>query len=83
MTREVTLALPEALVGEAEAAGLLNPESLERLLREEIRRRRADRLFAAADRLAAQEGPPLTPEEVAAEIEAARRERHGPRAGGR
>jgi len=72
MTREVTLSLPEPLAGEAEEAGLLTPEVLERLLREEIRRRRIDRLFAAADRLAAQGEPPLTPEEVEAEIEATR-----------
>ncbi len=75
MTREVTLILPEPLAGEAEAAGLLKSDVLERLLREEIRRRRIDRLFDAADRLAAQGGSALTPEEVAAEVEAVRTER--------
>jgi hypothetical protein len=83
MTREVTLTLPEPLAGEAEEAGLLTPEVLERLLREEIRRRRVDRLFAAADRLAGAGGAELTPDEVEAEIEAARRERHGAHPGGR
>jgi hypothetical protein len=82
MTRDVTLTLPEPLAGEAEEAGLLTPEVLERLLREEIRRRRIDRLFDAADRLAGQEGAALTPEEVETEIEAVRRERHGARPGG-
>ena len=70
MTREVTLTLPEPLAGEAEEAGLLTPEVLERLLREEIRRRRIDRLFDAADRLAGQEGTAMTPEEIEAEVEA-------------
>jgi hypothetical protein len=83
MTREITLTLPEPLAGEAEQAGLLTSEEVERLLREEIRRRRIDRLFDAADRLAGQEGAALTPEEVAAEIEAVRRERHGKRVNGR
>jgi hypothetical protein len=83
MTREVTLSLPEPLAGEAEEAGLLTPEVLERLLREEIRRRRIDGLFAAADRLASQGGAALTPEEVGAETEAVRRQRHGARASGR
>ncbi|HEX5269518.1 MAG TPA: hypothetical protein VFW33_03475, partial [Gemmataceae bacterium] len=85
MTREVTLTLSEPPVGEAEAeaAGLLHPEVPERLLREETRRRRIDRLFSAADRLAGQEDGALTPEEVEAEIEAVRRERPGARVSGR
>jgi hypothetical protein len=82
MTRDVTLTLPEPLAGEAEEAGLLTPEVLERLLREEMRRRRVDRLFDAADRLAGQEGAALSPEEIEAEIEAVRRERHGAQPGG-
>jgi len=36
---QVMLMLPEAIAREAEAAGLLRPEALERLLCEEIRRR--------------------------------------------
>lgn len=55
---QLTLALPDALAGEARAAGLLNPEAIERLLREAVRQRRVDRLFDAADRLAALAGPP-------------------------
>jgi hypothetical protein len=83
MTREVTLTLPEPLAGEAEEAGLLTSEVVTRLLREEMRRRRIDGLFAAADRLAGQEGAAMTPEEIEAEIEAVRRERRGARASGR
>ena len=66
----VTLTLPDNLAQEAEANGLLKPESLAALLREEIRRRRVNKLFAAADRLA-DIGKPLTEAEVEAEIAAA------------
>ncbi len=50
---------------------LLKPEAIESLLREEIRRRRVNSLFEAADRLAALDGP-LTETEVEAEIAAVR-----------
>ena len=76
-TLELTLQLPDQLAREAEATGLLKPEAIELLLREEIRRRQADGLFEAADRLASLDLPPLTGAEVEAEIEAVRRERRG------
>ena len=53
---EVRLRLPDSVAREAEASGLLEPDSLESLLREELRRRRIDGLFAAADRRAAHAG---------------------------
>jgi hypothetical protein len=74
-TLEFTVTLPEGLAREAEAIGLLQPEALERVLRDEIRRRQQERLFDAADRLAGLNRAPLTEAEVAAEIEAARAER--------
>jgi hypothetical protein len=76
------LALPEQLAGEAEALGLLKPEVLERLLREEIQRRRVGQLFDAADRMAALAESPLTTAEIEAEIQAARTERRAARARG-
>jgi len=72
---EVTVTLPESVAREAEAAGLLQSEVLERLLREEIRRRRLEQLFTAANRLAALDLPPLTGAEVEAEIQAVRTQR--------
>jgi hypothetical protein len=69
---DLKLSLPEQLLKEAEEVGLLNPESMERLLREEIRRRRVDNLFAGADRLAALDLPILSDEEIAEEIRLAR-----------
>ena len=73
--RDIKLTLPDGLAREAEAKGLLTPDALERLLRDELRRRRVNQLFEAADRLAEISGPPLTEEEVEAEIQAARKAR--------
>lgn len=70
---EVVLTLPDNLAREAEANGLLRPESIAAMLRAEIRRRRINKLFAASDRLADLDQP-LTEAEVEAEISAARKE---------
>lgn len=69
---EVKLALPDGLAREAEAAGLLTPDAIETLLREEVRRRRVDELFEAADRLAAINSAPMSEAEIEAEIMDAR-----------
>jgi hypothetical protein len=74
-THELTISIPASLAGEAEKVGLLQPSEFERMLREEVRRRQADKFFELADRLAAQGVPPMTAEEIEAEIAAARRER--------
>ena len=66
------LTLPDKLAREAQAAGLLQPQAIERLLRAEIRRRRIDKLFDAADRLAALDVPPMTPDEIETEIKTVR-----------
>jgi hypothetical protein len=42
---DIKLTLPDGLAREAEANGLLTPETLERLLREELRRRRVNHLL--------------------------------------
>ena len=75
MSTELKLTLPDNLAREAEASGLLTPGAIETLLREEIRRRRVDHLFSAADRLANLDVPTLTESEIEAEIEAARHSR--------
>jgi hypothetical protein len=69
---EIRLSLPDSVAQEAEARGLLKPESLESLLREELRRRRIDRLFEAADGLGSVPLPPLTEAEIEAEVQAVR-----------
>ena len=45
---------------------------VEKLLREEIRRRAANELFGAMDRMAAVEGVPITEKEIQAEFDAVR-----------
>ena len=71
---EILLTLPDNLVSEAEANGLLKPEFIASLLRAEIRRRRINKLFVATD-LLADFGEPITEAEIEAEIAASRRER--------
>ena len=72
MSTELKLALPDSLAREAEASGLLTPEAIETLVRDEICRRRVNKLFESADRLADLDMQPLTESEVEAEIEAVR-----------
>ena len=73
-TLEVKLNLPDSLANEARQAGLLTPEELERLVREALRARRVERLVAVRETLAANPLPPMTPEEIQAEIDAYRTE---------
>jgi len=70
----VTVSLPDELAQQAQSAGLLRPDALERLLREAMKKRQVDQLFTTMDKLA-QVKPPLTEAEIDAEIQAARAER--------
>jgi uncharacterized protein YnzC (UPF0291/DUF896 family) len=67
--------LPDNLAKEAKAAGLLAPEAIEQMVREAIRRRALEELKQAMDRMAAVDGPVMTPQEIQEEIRAARAER--------
>ncbi|MCC6329042.1 MAG: hypothetical protein IT174_11030 [Acidobacteria bacterium] len=71
---EVVLTLPDELAAEAREMGLFKPLLVTSLFKAEIRRRKANRLFEAADRLAAA-GEPMSEEEVMAEVKAVREER--------
>ena len=73
---EVVLTLPDNIVEEAEEFGLFRPLIITSMLKEEIRRRKANKFFEAADRLSALEGEPMTNDEINAEIAAARRDRY-------
>ena len=76
MTR-LTIQVPAAVAKEAQDAGLLSPETLEAILRDELRRRAAvDELFQAAGQLAGANSPPMTMEEIQAEVNAVRTRRH-------
>ena len=75
MTRvAVEIELPDTLATQAKKAGLLEPEALERMVREALLARRVDDLAKARDVLAANPLPPMTPEEIQAEIDAYRSE---------
>lgn len=74
MTR-IQIDLPDATAQAARDAGLLTPDMLSRLLNEALRRRQAaDALLSIADRVAAAGIPPMTVEEISAEVKAARAE---------
>jgi hypothetical protein len=72
----VQITLPDQLAQEAEQAGLLSSESLEELLRRQLKARAAEQLFAAMDKMSAVETVPyMSPEEIAEEIKAMRAEK--------
>jgi hypothetical protein len=76
----LTITVPDRLAKQAEELGLLNEEALVSLLEEALmRRRRIDELFDASDRLAALDLPPMSAEEVQAEIAEARASRRAGR----
>ncbi len=68
----LTIDLPDSVAKEAQDAGLLAPNAMEAMLRENLRRRAVNELFDAADKLAAADFPPMTMEEIQAEVNAVR-----------
>jgi hypothetical protein len=73
---ELKVTLPDRLAREAREAGLLSAKAIKRLLLEAMRRRAAAREFlAVADRVVAAGVPPMSEEEIQAEVDAVRRAR--------
>jgi hypothetical protein len=73
---KVQISLPNQLAEEAQRAGLLSSTRLEQWLQEELRAKRAEKLFSAMDCMSAVSEPPaMSPEEIAQEIAAMRAER--------
>ncbi len=70
----ITVSLPDELVQQAQSAGLLRPDAIERLLREAMKKRQVEQLFTTMDKLA-EVKPALTEAEIDAEIAAARADR--------
>lgn len=70
---DVVIDLPDALAKEAREAGILRSDYVASMFRREIKRRRINKLFSAADRLAESESS-LTEADIAEEIEAYRKE---------
>ena len=78
----IQIELPDATANAARDAGLLTPQALERLINDALRRKQAaDSLLSIADCVAAAGIPPMSMEEINAEVKAARAERKQ-RAGG-
>jgi hypothetical protein len=76
----VQITLPDQLAQEAQRAGLLSPETLEKWLREQLRMQRAGALLQAAERMdRVNDAEILSPERVAEEIAAMRAERRANR----
>ena len=72
----IQIELPDATAQAAQAAGLLTPQALDRLLTDAIKRQQAaDSLLSIADRVAAAGIEPISMEEINAEVKAAREER--------
>ncbi len=80
-TLELTLNLPDSLASAANDAGLLSSDAIEHLLREAVRRKAVDELFGKMDELAEANFPPMTMDEIQAEVDAVRTERRKRAAG--
>ncbi len=72
-TLEVKLNLSEQLARDAEAAGLLKPKAIERLLRDAVRRNALRRFLAVANRVKAAKVPSMSLEAIQAEVRAVRK----------
>ena len=71
----VQITISDALAKAAAEEGLLEPGSIEAILRERLAATRIGRMQAARGRIAAAAAPPMTADELAAEIQAYRAER--------
>ena len=78
-TLELTLNIPDELASKAQAAGLLNSEAIEKLLREQLRKQAGQDLSAMLNKADASGVPPMSEEEIQAEIDAYRAERRAKR----
>lgn len=72
---ELVVKLPDELAQRARSAGLLTDGAIQRLLEEAMRREAGHRLLRVAERLHAVDVPPMSEEEIVAEVKAARAER--------
>ena len=72
-TLEMKLTLSERLAKEAQAAGLLNPKAIEKLLREAVRRQALRQFLSVPDRVAAAGVPPMSLDEIQEEVNEVRK----------
>lgn len=71
----IEIQIPDQLAEEAKRAGLLKPATLAWILREYLKTRKVEELFAAMERMATVEPNALTPEEISEELHTMRAER--------
>ncbi len=71
----VQITLPDELAQKAAIAGLLSPEAMEVMLREELRRRAGEGLRVTWKRVPSDELTPETEQEIVEEVRAVRAER--------
>ena len=79
-TLEVKLTLSERLAKEAQAAGLLTPKAIEKLLRDAVRRQALRQFLSVSDQVATKGIAPMSLDEIQDEVNAVRKAR---RAAGR
>jgi len=72
---DVLITLPDELERRARSAGLLSDRAIQDLLEDAMRRRAGRRLLAVARDLQAADVPPMSMEEIDAEVKAVRAER--------
>ena len=76
---ELTVQIPDELARKAEAAGLLNAEGIERALRDALKREAIRRLLEIGKAMRESGLPPMSEEEIQAEIDAVRTARRAKR----
>lgn len=72
---ELVVKLPDDLARRARNAGLLSDSAIQRLLEEAMRREAGRKLMQVAERVHAAGIEPMSEDEIAAEVDAARAER--------
>ncbi|MDP1613329.1 MAG: hypothetical protein Q8M11_19905 [Sulfuritalea sp.] len=72
-TLEMKLTLSERLTKEAQAAGLLNPKAIEKLLREAVRRQALRQFLSVSDQVAAKGIAPMSLDDIQNEVAAVRK----------
>jgi post-segregation antitoxin (ccd killing protein) len=76
---ELTVTLPDELARKAREAGLLNQEGIERALRDALKREAGRKLIEIRSAAQAAGIPPLSEEEIQAEVDAVRATRRAKR----
>jgi predicted proteasome-type protease len=71
----LTVTLPDELAERAQQAGLLSSQAIQRLLEEAVRRQAGRKLLEIAKRVQEADIPPMTMDEINAEVKAVRAER--------